>query len=379
MATRRLEFMVLSMRQPVVSQCLRQTFACIALQRAGRPWRALGSRGLVLAILVLIVPGCGRFMARRLAQAPNTYGTWLAPKARVILQFGDRFLADCPERRAVVGPPEAVLNYRVVEPQDFGVTVTSTNWVERHRPYYRFTFQAKTPGKPLPKAAGPCGTIVLLHGFGDDLGSMVPWALRLAQDGWRCVLVDLRGHGRSTGKRIYYGVVEERDLSQLLDVLRREELQKAEPVVVLGVSYGAALALRWCAAESRVGLAVAIAPYAELSRAVRNIRDEYVSWFPRACVNAGLARLPQVLDVAAEELDPIRVLRGRDVEAFFVAGDCDRVTSVGDVTQLHNLAGSRSYLLVVPGATHEALPYFMPSIVPPLGTWLQEGMRPAAQ
>ena len=50
---------------------------------------------------------------------------------------------------------------------------------------------------------------------------MAPWALRLAQEGWQCVLVDLRGHSRSTGPQIYFGLQEAHDLSQLLDELAR--------------------------------------------------------------------------------------------------------------------------------------------------------------
>jgi pimeloyl-ACP methyl ester carboxylesterase len=85
----------------------------------------------------------------------------------------------------------------------------------------------------------------------------------LAQEGWRCVLVDLRGHGKSTGRRIYFGVQEARDLSQLLDELARDG-QLARPVATLGESYGAALALRWKGLDPRVGPVVAIAPCAVL-------------------------------------------------------------------------------------------------------------------
>ena len=73
---------------------------------------------------------------------------------------------------------------------------------------------------------------------------MAPWAVRLAEDGWRCVLVDLRGHGKTNGRRIYFGVQEARDLGQLLDRLARDG-ELAGPVAVVGESYGAALALRW--------------------------------------------------------------------------------------------------------------------------------------
>ena len=87
---------------------------------------------------------------------------------------------------------------------------------------------------------------------------MVPWAWRLAQEGGRCVLVDLRGHGQSPGKNIYWGLKESHDMSQLLDELEHQG-QLAPPVAVLGDSSGAALALRWKTLDPRVGTVVAIA------------------------------------------------------------------------------------------------------------------------
>jgi len=110
--------------------------------------------------------------------------------------------------------------------------------------------------------------------------AMFPWALRLAEDGWRCVLVDLRGHGKSTGSQITFGIHETRDLSQLLDRLE-EDGELARPVSAVGVSYGASLALRWKAADKRVGPAVAVAPYGVLSNAVMNVCREYAPWLPR--------------------------------------------------------------------------------------------------
>ena len=47
------------------------------------------------------------------------------------------------------------------------------------------------------------------------------------------MLVDLRGHGNSTGKRIYFGIQEAHDLSQILDELAHDGRLK-EPVAAFG-------------------------------------------------------------------------------------------------------------------------------------------------
>ena len=308
-------------------------------------------------------------MARRMAQAPNTYPDWLAPEAPVAVGFSPKMLTNFPKQFVEVGPPPARLCYRVVEPADYHLTVTSTNWLEHRQKQFEFTFHADVPGQSNAWTWAPRGTVLLLHGYGLAQFSMAPWALRLAQDGWRCVLVDLRGHGKSTGKRIYFGVQETHDLSQLLDKLAKDS-QLNEPVAAFGESYGAALALRWQTVEPRVRTVVAITPYAGLSNAVLNLCHEYAGWMPKMFIKAGLKKLPVVLDVPAAELDPTTEMAQHPVAALFVAGAEDKITPVTDVEELRLLAAPGSELVLVPGATHEAVTYFFADLVPPVLAWL---------
>ena len=67
------------------------------------------------------------------------------------------------------------------------------------------------PVRPEPRA-----TILLLHGIYDQKMSLVDLGHGLAERGFRVVAIDLRGHGRSTGDWLSYGVIESHDLSQLL-------------------------------------------------------------------------------------------------------------------------------------------------------------------
>lgn len=319
--------------------------------------------------LALSTAGCGSFVARRIAQAPNTYPSWLAPVARVQLAFSDAFLTNFPPRFVEVGPPPAQLRYRVIEPADFQFEVSSTNWNEHAKKHFKFSFHADLPGKSNTWTTWPRGTVVLLHGYGVSEFAMAPWALRLAQNGWRCVLLDLRGHGKSTGRRIFFGLQETHDLSAVLDALAGNG-QLTTPVAVVGESYGAALALRWKTVESRVGHVVVIAPYAKLSSAVLNICHEYAPCLPRGLINSGLKELPGLLGVEPDALDTTTVLARNPVVALFVAGSQDKVTPVNDVRNLYEHAASGSELIIVPLATHESVPYFFDVLADPVGAWL---------
>ena len=333
---------------------------------------------LALLVLALVTGGCGGFVARRLVQSPNTYPAWFAGRARVKLAFPQDFLTNFPSRFLEVGPPPARLRFSVVAPADYHLQVTGTNWLRHGRSLYTFNFAATVPGRSNAWSALPRGTVVLLHGYGVGQFAMAPWALCLAEAGWQCVLVDLRGHGKSTGRRICFGVTEARDLSQMLDELARTG-QGTSPVAVVGHSYGAALALRWKAADARVGNVVAIAPYAVLSNAVLNISHDYAGGLPAGWVRAGVRHLPAVLKVDPAELDSTTVLARSSVAALFVVGANDTITPPADVKRLFAQAAPGSALLVVPEANHEAVTYYFNDLVPGVLSWLEgKGGAPAA-
>jgi pimeloyl-ACP methyl ester carboxylesterase len=326
-------------------------------------------RLLLLTVLALNTSGCGTFVAHTIASAPSRYPSWLAPHAPVTLAFNPKLLTNFVAHYADVGPPSARLCYRIIEPADYRLEISSTNWLVKNKEQYEFSFKASLPGQSNAWASAPRGTVVLLHGYGLAQFSMLPWALLLAQDGWRCVLVDLRGHGKSTGRRIYFGTKETADLSQLLDALARDN-ELATPVSVIGESYGAALALRWKTVEPRVQSVVAIAPYANLSNSVLNLCHVYAGWLPKSFIRAGLKKLPDVLVVPASELDTTTVLMRKPVAALFVAGGDDKIAPTADVEQLRALALPQSEIIIVPDATHEALTYYFSDIEPRILAWL---------
>jgi pimeloyl-ACP methyl ester carboxylesterase len=324
---------------------------------------------LWLVVLAVGTTGCGQFVARQLAQSPNLYPAWLAPTPRVLLAYENIFLTNFPRQTVSVGPPAARLRYRVIEAADYRLSVSSTNWLHDGTPNFEFSFRATIPGTTNIWTGSPRGTVVLLHGYGLADFALMPWALQLAQAGWRCVVPDLRGHGKSTGRQIYFGTQESRDLSQLLDELARWE-ELVRPVHVFGDSYGASLALRWKMEDPRIAGVVAMSPYASHSNAVLNIRREYAGWTPEWMIKAGLRELPNILDVPAEELDTTTLLERTPVKALFIAGEADAVVPLSELQELSARGARGSRLVVVPQVTHEALPYCFDQLLPSVLDWL---------
>src|SRR5438445_13538055 len=101
-----------------------------------------------LFLLVLGTTGCGSFLARRMAQAPNTYPAWLAPRAPVELAFAENFLTNFSAHFADVGPPPAGLRSGVCERAVYRVAGASTTVRDRGHTEAVFSRVASCPARP---------------------------------------------------------------------------------------------------------------------------------------------------------------------------------------------------------------------------------------
>ncbi len=307
----------------------------------------------------LLGAGCAPsgYLARKIVEAPNRVPAFVRPEGRVTLRWPDGVIERFPTGTNEVGHPPASLRWVRVEPAAFGMeTETVPRQVGRHAGAdIRFRF--RLPAVGLPPGQPARGTVFVLHGYGMDLETMFPWAVYLAEAGWRSVLVDLRGHGGSGGARIGFGTLETNDLREL-----RLRLGGAGgwpgPTFVLGHSLGAAIALRWAAADPGLAGAVALAPFAEFPAAAERLRREYASWLPSGWVRRAVDRVPGLLGVTPAGLNPLDALAaaGGMVRGFVVTASDDVVAPPRDGARLRWELGPGSAWIQVDGVTHETCP-----------------------
>lgn len=328
-----------------------------------------------LAILLIIgTCGCGRFAARRIAQAPNSYPTWLAPEAPVTVTFHPRLLTNFTSEYLHVSSPPARIRYRIIEAGDYQFRWTNRVDEASGKLDFEFTFDLTDGGTAEQSAVANVparGTVILLHGYGVAGFAMFHWALLLAEQGWRCVLVDLRGHGGSSSKWVYFGTQELEDLRALLTQIQKEYDVEA-PVAVVGHSFGGVLALRWKLSDPRIGRVVSMSPYADLGAAVQNIRRQYARWVPKSFIAAGLRELPRLLNVQPGELHPACWVNNDLSDVLFVAGSADAIATLDQVKALHQLAGAGNKMLILHDAGHETLPFYLEHLAEPVSHWLKQ-------
>ncbi len=103
-----------------------------------------------------------------------------------------------------------------------------------------------------PPQAAPRGSIVWVHGYAEHSGRYGEVVQFLAQRGWGSLLWDLRGHGRSTGRRGFITDVEEY-LYDLTAVWTHWREKMPTPVALFGHSLGGLIVLRYRQRYGEIG------------------------------------------------------------------------------------------------------------------------------
>ncbi len=113
------------------------------------------------------------------------------------------------------------------------------------------------------------GTLVYLHGVADNRVSSVAAIQRFRPLGFDVVAYDSRAHGDSGGDICTYGFFEKQDLRRVLDATA------AGPIVLMGGSLGAAVAIQGAVDDPRVTAVVAAETFSDL----RTVATERAPFF----------------------------------------------------------------------------------------------------
>ena len=179
-------------------------------------------RSLTLAGFSLLLGGCvSSMLAHKVVAPPNKSGIKPLFADWDVLKHAPEAFTDSWVVNA--GPPPAQIAVASIEPGDYGLVYElKLEYPEGKDPRIAFFNAHWKPANEVARGSTPSrGTVLLLHGYLQNKNYVTPWAVRLAQAGFRCLVVDLRGHGASTGEHISFGAFESHDLSLVLDDLQR--------------------------------------------------------------------------------------------------------------------------------------------------------------
>ncbi len=238
-------------------------------------------------------------------------------------------------------------------------------------------------GRPLfcrrwDPATDPVATVIIVHGIGEHSGRYVHVGRHFAEAGFRTIALDLRGHGRSPGRRVFV----QRYAELASDVEAVVKHFSGDPSFLFGHSLGGQIVL-WTVQHFQLKLAglIVSAPWLSLVRApprwqvfvARKLNGLIPGFrFPTGIRTEALSRDQAHLD-SLEDLDllhkfttvrlyfeaanaALEILRTPLIEfpVLFAFGEVDEVTSREAVEEyLTRLRAPSKTLKVYSGLGHE--------------------------
>ena len=187
------------------------------------------------------------------------------------------------------------------------------------------------------------GTVVYLHGIADNRSSSVGVIQRFKPRGFDVVSYDSRANGNSGGDVCTYGFYEKRDLWRVIDTLA------PGPIVLMGTSLGAAVALQEAADDRRVRAIVAAETFSDL----RTIATERAPFFFTAPT---IARAFQLAErnghFTVDDVSPERAARRITAPVLLLHGTDDVDTRPAHSQRVFEALHGPKRLILVRGAHH---------------------------
>jgi len=219
-------------------------------------------------------------------------------------------------------------------------------------------------GWRFPAAGHRRGTIVYLHGVADNRSSSLGAAQRLVPRGFDVVAFDSRAHGDSGGDVCTYGFYEKRDLARVLDRIGDG------PIVVIGSSLGAAVALQAAAEDARIGAVVAAESFSDLA----TVASERAPWFfTKGSIARAFAVAERSGQFTIDDVNPARAAQRITVPVFVVHGASDRDTPPDHSRRIFDALHGPKKLVIVEGAGHNQS---LNAAWPAIERWLDELLPP---
>jgi alpha-beta hydrolase superfamily lysophospholipase len=219
-------------------------------------------------------------------------------------------------------------------------------------------------GWRYPAAGRPRGTVVYLHGAGDNRGSSIRIADHFVPMGFDVLAYDSRAHGESEGTACTYGFYEKQDLARVLAHV------EARPIILIGTSLGAAVALQTAAQNRLVAAVISVATFSDL----RTVASERAPFFASRHEIEEAFRLAEAeAHFRVDEASPLAAAPAITAPVLIIHGAADSDTRPAHSQRVFDALRGPKRLIYVPGAGHNNA--LGQTVWPQIDDWLETSLR----
>ena len=205
----------------------------------------------------------------------------------------------------------------------------------------------------IPAAQPSSKTIIFMHGWGMNKGSVLPYTVFLRDEGFNLFYFDFRGYGDSQEGITSVGYHEIKDAEAAIEVLKTTRPEAAQEIALYGISMGAAVAVYEAAHNDNVKALVAEGCYYSYDKVVLRWAKQHRSAPNFPLVPLALFFTRRRLGLDPEAFSPrhnITKLKGKPI--FIINGSDDTLAPRHDARKLFRRAGEPKQLWIVANAHH---------------------------
>ena len=299
-----------------------------------------------------------------------------------------------------------VISYAVIEPRDYDFSIAFSRNSDKYViKLYLYIHDVKKLGlgikslevaaaasnpsnyaarRLLPKwiaglpSSKPIGTVIMFPGYGESKYSLLPGALLFSKMGWRVVLVDLRGQGSVSARYMTWGIRDREDIFRLQDELNAQGLIKS-PVVYMGVSYGAGIALMSAAGNSSVSGVIAVAPWESAETVIPRFAcwAAHANWLiSRMICHISPSKWEKAEQIAGNEAGvnlnlakPLSYMPFIKSPVLLIGGNDDAVATPSAIDRLARRSVN-AQVVILPEMGHFAISSNIPALCPSITKWI---------
>lgn len=207
-------------------------------------------------------------------------------------------------------------------------------------------------------------TVIALHGYTSNGMAFCSLAYYFLQNGYNCLMPDLRAHGSSEGDYIGFGILDRFDCLEWIEYVL-DRFGEDQEIVLHGTSMGATTALM-AAGDSEFPQQVKCiisdcgftSPYDVFAHILR--RDYKLPTFPIMHTTDAMCR--KKAGYGFREYSTITALKKNDCPVLFIHGEEDKFVPPGMSRENYEACTAPKELLIVPNAGHGASYYENPAM-----------------
>ncbi|MCM1507755.1 MAG: alpha/beta hydrolase [Ruminococcus flavefaciens] len=227
------------------------------------------------------------------------------------------------------------------------ITITARDGIELHAEY----FPAETPSNKL---------VICNHGYtGQGMKDCASISVFFHRIGYDCLIVDHRGHGKSEGDYIGFGILDRFDCLRWIQYVNNR-FSNEKQILLYGVSMGATTALMTAGFPEVAGSVKAViadcaftSPYEVFKHVLK--KDYHLPPFPIMDINEKMCR--KKAGYGFSDYSTIDAVKNTTIPCLFIHGSEDNFVPVYMTRQNYEACNSEKDIMIVQNAGHGAAYY----------------------